>query len=96
MNIVFLYTKEDIIMGVASLVLGIVAIVVGVFFSSLFGWVGCIVGIIGIVLGALARKNVEKKGIATAGLVCSIIGLVLSAVLYIACVACVGGIAALS
>lgn len=51
--------------------------------------------VLGIILGALGRKNVEKKGIATAGLVCSIIGLVLCLIFYIACVACIGGLAAL-
>ena len=34
--------------------------------------------------GALGRKNPEKKGLATGGLVCSIIGLVLCLALYIA------------
>ena len=51
--------------------------------------------VLGIILGALGRKNVEKKGIATAGLVCSIIGLVLCLIFYIDCVACIGGLAAL-
>lgn len=41
----------------------------------------------GIVLAALANKK-EKKGINTAGLVLSIIGTVLCAILFIACVAC--------
>lgn len=75
-------------MGVASLVLGIVSIV-----CSFFGYgaiVGVILGIAGVILGAIGRKNVYKQGVATAGLVCSIIGLVLSSILFIACVACVG------
>lgn len=82
-------------MGVASLVLGIVSLVIGVFFSTLFGWVGAIVGIIGIILGALGRKKTENTGIATAGLVCSIIGTVLSLILYIACMACIGSAASM-
>ena len=81
-------------MGVASLVLGIIALVIGVFSSGLLGWLGAILAIVGIVLGALGRKNVEKKGLATAGLVCSIIGLVLCLILYLACAACVGGLGA--
>lgn len=76
-------------MGVASLVLGIISLLIGVFAAGLFGWVGAIVGIIGIVLGALGRKNPEKSGLATGGMVCSIIGTILSLLLYIACVACV-------
>ena len=82
-------------MGVASLVLGIISLVIGVLFSGVAGWIGIIVGIIGIILGALGRKNPEKSGMATAGLVCSIIGTVLSAILYIACMACIGGAASL-
>ena len=82
-------------MGVASLVLGILAIIIGVFSSGLFGWLGAIIAIIGIILGAVGRKNPESKGIATGGLVCSIIGLILCLLLYLACAACVGGLASL-
>ncbi|MGN0389751.1 MAG: hypothetical protein ACI4L2_02970 [Wujia sp.] len=82
-------------MGVASLVLGIISIVIGVFSSGLFGWLGAILAIIGVILGALGKKNPEKKGIATAGFVCSIIGLVLCLLLYIACAACIGGLASM-
>lgn len=80
-------------MGVASLVLGIISIVIGLFSAGLLGWLGAILGIIGIVLGALGKKDPEKKGIATGGLVCSIIGLVLSLLLYLACAAAIGGLA---
>lgn len=76
-------------MGVASLVLGIIALLMGLFFAG-FQWVGAIVGLIGIILGAQGRKVPEKKGLATAGLVCSIIGFILCIIFYIACVACVG------
>ena len=82
-------------MGVASLVLGILSLLIGLFSSGLLGWLEAIMAIIGIILGALGRKNPEKKGISTAGLVCSIIGLVLCLILYIACAACVGGLAAI-
>ena len=75
-------------MGVASLVLGIIAIVVDV-------WLGAIMAIIGVVMGALGMKKPESKGIATAGLVLSIVGLALCLIMYAACVACVGGSAAL-
>ena len=79
-------------MGVASLVLGIISLVCAIFFAG-FQWVGAIVGIIGIVLGALGRKDPEKKGMATAGMVCSIIGFVLSIILYLACAALIVGAA---
>ena len=80
-------------MGVASLVLGIVSILCGVFSAGVFGWVGAIIGAIVTILGALGRKNPETKSIGTAGLVCSIIGLVLGIILYAACVACASGTA---
>ena len=81
-------------MGVASLILGIVSILIGCFSGGLLGWVGTIAGIVGIILGALGRKNEASKGLATGGLVCSIIGTFLGLILYIACVACAGAIAA--
>lgn len=83
-------------MGVASLVLGIIAVVIGLFSGGSLGWLGAILAIIGIILGALGRKDPEKQGLATAGLVLSIIGLVLCLILYIACIACIGGLAAMS
>lgn len=39
----------------------------------------------GIVLAVLARKENPDSGVATAGLVCSIVGLCLSAVMFLAC-----------
>lgn len=47
-------------MGVASLVLGIASLVCGCFLPGL-QWIGSITGLIGIILGALGRKNSEKK-----------------------------------
>lgn len=82
-------------MGVASLVLGIISIIVGVFSAGAFGWFGGILGIIGIVLGVLGKKDPEKKGLATAGFVCSIIGTVLCLIMYVACIACIGGLASM-
>lgn len=75
-------------MGIAGLVLGIISVVIAVFIPSV-GWLGMIVGIIGIILSAMAVKQ-ESKGINTAGLVLSIIGVALSLVLWIACALVVG------
>ena len=69
-------------MGIASLVLGIVSIIF-IFMPWLAGW-GVLLGAAGIVLAVLARKNGEK-GIATAGLVCSIVGAAICGIMYIAC-----------
>ena len=90
--------------AVASMVLGICSIVFGCIF------IGLICGIIGLVLAVkgqnLYRQNPEKysgTGMLTAGKVCSIIGIVLSAlyILYTVVVmsiagTMVGGIAGLS
>lgn len=45
--------------------------------------------IISLVLGVMARKE-NPSGIATAGLVTSWIGVILCAIVFVACVACVG------
>jgi len=76
--------------GVAALILGIISTVIGAFFSYI-GWVGIIVGVLGIVLAAVAKKN-GQSGVATAGLVLSIIGTALSLILYLACVACAASV----
>ena len=78
-------------MGVASLVLGIVAIV-----GSLIGLgvpIGFLCGLLEIVLGAIGKKAHPENSISTAGLVCSIIGTVLSIIGYLACAACISALA---
>ena len=80
-------------MAVASLVLGIISIVLN-FFG--LGIVSIILAIVGVILGALGRKNPEKKGMATAGLVCSIIGLVIGIIFMVACASCAGGLASMA
>ncbi|CAN2326312.1 DUF4190 domain-containing protein [Fusobacterium sp. oral taxon C10] len=78
-------------MAIASLVLGIVSLVLS-FFG--LGIISVFTAIVGIILGVLGRKDPEKKGMATAGLVCSIIALVLGVIMWIACAAIFGGAAA--
>lgn len=76
-------------LAIASLVLGTVAIVFS--FIGLSIPFGLIIGIVGIILGVMAKKK-NPCGMATAGLVLSIIGTVLCAIVFIACMACVGAI----
>ncbi len=85
-------------MAIASLVLGIIAIVFEFLPVPGLGWIAVILAIVGIVLGALGRKrDPQRAGMATAGLVISIIALVLGLIVAIACAACVGvGLSALS
>lgn len=73
-------------MAIASLVLGIAAVVFAVIIPA-YGWLGIILGIIGIVLAVMAKKQ-APNGMATAGLVLSIIGTALAAIFWIACIAC--------
>lgn len=80
-------------MGVAALVMGIAALVLGIF--GLGFPVGTIVGVLGIIFGAVGKKQNPANGLATGGLVCAIIGTVLSVIFYIACASIVGGVASL-
>ena len=80
-------------MGVAALVLGIIAIIL-----AFFGGVGGIIlGIAAVVLGVLGRRAAERDGLpqgsATAGMVTGIVGIVLGAAIFAACVKCASGCA---
>ena len=74
-----------------SLVCGIISLVAGI----VFGWTyfmalaGLVVGVVGIVLAVNAKKQGYIGGTQTAGLVLSIIGAIISGVVFIACVACI-------
>ena len=80
-------------MGVASLVLGIISLVMAFIIpGSAVKWIGAVLALIGIVLGVQGRKDPEKHGIATGGMVCSIIGFIACIIVVIACAGLVGGI----
>jgi hypothetical protein len=84
-------------MGIAGLVLGILSAIGGwIPGINYFAW---LFGIIGIVLSAIgmskAKKANEPSGICVAGLVLSIIGLVISLAGLLCTVACVGAAAGL-
>ena len=64
--------KDTNVLAIVSLVLGILSIVLG----CCTGWIGALFGIGGIICAVFANKQ-EKTGIAKAGLICSIIGIVL-------------------
>lgn len=79
--------------AIASMVLGIIACVC-VFFG--YGAIlGIVLGIVGLVMGINARKE-QPSGMATAGIVLSVIAIAICAVGFVACVACVGCISAAS
>lgn len=85
--------------AVAALVLGIIATILAWFY--LINIIAVVCGIIGIVLAAKGKKAAVAAGgatgMATAGMVLSIIGLSLSVIGFFSCtlcVACAGGAAA--
>ncbi len=81
----------------AGLILGIVSVAVSVIsnflpltialYGFIFHIVGIVAGIVAMVLSVKAGK-VNKTGATTAGLVLGIIGLVLSAILFLSCGLC--------
>ena len=77
-------------MAVAGLVLGILSLVGGSI-PGVNAFPMWLFGIVGIILSAIARKK-ESSGIATAGLVLSIIGTVLSFIFFLACAVCAAGV----
>ena len=69
-------------MAIASMVLGMVSVVL-----CCIWYISLICAIAGIVFGILNNRNNGRNGMATAGIVCSIIGIVLSiAILILAAV----------
>lgn len=80
-------------MAIASMILGIVSIVL-----CCIWYISLIAGIVGIVLGIMHNRKNEKSGMATAGIICSVIGIILTiAILILAAIgiAAMGGISAL-
>lgn len=83
-------------MAAGSLVLGIISLVMAFIIpGATVKWIGAILALIGIILGVAGRKNPEKHGLATGGMVCSIIGFIACIIVVIACAGVMGGIASL-
>lgn len=75
--------------AVTALTCGILAIVLAVFYLPL----GVIAGIVGIVFGIRGcRRNPQKCGIAVAGLICSIIGIIIAAGMIVLAVTLIGSV----
>lgn len=73
--------------AIASLVLGIISLVF--IFFGYYSFIGIILAIIGLVIGIQAKNDNPDDGKAKAGVILCIIGLSLSAITFIACIACV-------
>ena len=78
-------------LAVAALVLGIVSCVLAWFY--MLNILALVTGLVGLILAVLAGKSYkalgQKNGLATAGLVLSIIGLALAAIGFLTCTVCV-------
>lgn len=70
--------NETNVLAIVSLVLGILSIVLG----CCTGWIGALFGIGGIICAVFANKQ-SSTGLAKAGLICSIIGIVLGIIITI-------------
>ena len=85
-------------LSVASLVLGIISAILAWFY--LINVVAIICGIIGIILAAKGKKHATAAnattGLATAGLVLSIIGTCLAGIGFVSCTLCVAAASATS
>ena len=83
-------------MAIASMVLGIISLAL---FWVLPLPVDFIIPIVGLILGIIGKRRLadfgEPTGLATAGIVLCIIALAYATLFWIACVACVGGLALL-
>ena len=75
-------------LSTASMVLGIVSLVISL---PSFGTLGITTAIIGLILGIIGRKNAKEAGAltgtATAGIILSIVGMVLSVIIIISIIA---------
>lgn len=80
--------------GIASLVLGIVGIVSGC--SGVLSFVGLVLGIVGIVLSSMSKRAIGPNGMATAGLVLSIIAIVICGIVFALCAFVSGAVACAS
>ena len=80
--------KQSNGLAIASMVLGIVSLIL----TCILPYVSWVLAIVGIVLAAIAKKK-AKSGMATAGLVCSIIALaVWVVVIILLCICRIGRI----
>lgn len=76
-------------LAIVSLILGIAAILLGCCFTYL----GIALGVGGIICSVMSKKK-QKSGMATAGLVCSIIGIVFAVIWIVCSVAILGWLTA--
>ena len=92
---IFVYNKgkegfmENNNSGILSLILGIFSIICSIS-GSMLTLLGIPVGIVGIVVAKKSLDYEPGNSLGRAGLITSIIGIVLCSVIFIACTACIG------
>ncbi|MCE3227120.1 MAG: hypothetical protein K0S32_1671 [Bacteroidetes bacterium] len=69
-------------MGIAGMILGIVAIIVS--FVPCFGWWAIVLAVVGLVLSVVSMSQAKKagasKGMAIAGMICSILAIIIGSI----------------
>ena len=69
-------------LGIAGMILGIIAIIVS--FVPCFGWWAIVLAVVGLVLSAISMTQAKKagasKGMAIAGLICSILAIIIGTI----------------
>lgn len=92
---IFVYNKdkegfmENNNRGILSLILGIFSIICSIS-GSMLTILGIPVGIVGIVVAKKSLDYEPGNSLGRAGLITSIIGIVLCSIIFIACTACIG------
>lgn len=57
-------------LAIAGMVVGILSVLL-----ICMNWIGILVGVVGLILSILGIKSIRRKGMATAGIICSVVGL---------------------
>ncbi|MDP1802383.1 MAG: DUF4190 domain-containing protein [Bacteroidota bacterium] len=69
-------------LGIAGMILGILAIIVS--FVPCFGWWAIVLAVVGVILSAISMSQAKKanapKGMAIAGLICSILAIIIGSI----------------
>ncbi len=69
-------------LGIAGMILGILAIIVS--FVPCFGWWAIVLAVVGVILSAISMAQAKKanapKGMAIAGLICSILAIIIGSI----------------
>lgn len=76
--------------AITSLVLGVVSLLSC--FTGIGAIIGLVTGIIGLIFASKAKKNAYIEAMQTGGFVCSLVGLIISAIILILSICLIGTI----